>query len=955
MSSDTKEKDFQNHIVSYLVSHGYKHRGTDKYVSNVCLDVETVLSFVKNTQQKKWSKFVKIYGSKAESKFLRLLSNEIKSKGTIHVLREGIRDVGVHFKLFYSKPNNYLNPDLFKNYEENIFSVIDELEYQDKDNGNRLDLTVFINGLPVITVELKDTFSQGVECAVNQYKMDRDSREQLFKNCLVHFAMSDMKIFMTTKLQGVKTKFLPFNRGIDNPEIEDEYRTAYLYVTVLSKDNLSKLISNYIFKEDDTYIFPRYHQLDCVNKLTESCVPGTNYLIMHSAGSGKTKTIAWLAHGLLKKFTSNDERVYDMVIVISDRKVIDKQLQDQVKSIEKNKGVVEVIDKDSKQLAESLKSGSNIVVTTLQKFPYVLSETEDLPDRKYAVIIDEAHSSQTGSLSREMHKVLGTNEIPEDALDDAENDVDELILESLEKSRNMGNISFFAFTATPKNKTLEMFGTKNSTGEFHPFHIYSMQQAIKEGFILDVLENYVTYPTYFKLMKKVEDDPEIQEDKAKKALKHFVEMHPHAIHTKTDIILTHFMNSSVHKIKGKARAMVVTSSRKEAVRFKKEFDKQIKDRGFKNIKTLVAFSGTVKDNGIEYTENSMNDTSKSIPEAFKTSPYRILIVANKYQTGFDEPLLHTMYVDKMLRGVKAVQSLSRLNRIHTSKNDTLIIDFANKTEDIAKSFDPYYQETYLSEETDTHKLYDLMENIYDYYFFYRDDVEEFVKAYYNDADQSTLHNLQNPVIDEFNTMDDEVRSTFKRTIRKYQNMYSFLSQLMPFSDLNLEKLYIYNTFLYKKLPTINAPFIFNVNEDVDIDSYKIIENNPTSINLNPNGELNPASNSGIQFKEEEKNRLSEIIKDLNTVYGTEFSDEDKVLLQQVTDNMIKNEDLINKIQNNSKENVEAVFEKYFNKELSNLMEKNLEFFKRINDNEKLRNNLQTSLLDLLYKEQKAKS
>lgn len=952
MISNTTEKDYQNTIINYLENHGYQHRNTKNYKTNLFLDAQILLTFIQNTQKKNWDRFNDYYGKNAEKKFLNILINKIKTHGTIKLLREGFRDSGMQFNLFYPKPNNNRNPELFEKFERNIFSVIDELEYEDRENGNRLDLVIFINGIPISTIELKDTFSQGVSKAVRQYRNDRDPREQLFKNCLVHFAMSDEKIFMTTQLDGYKTSFLPFNKGIVNPVVEGEYKTSYLYKEILSKDNISRLISNFIFVEDEKIIFPRYHQLDCVNKLMQVATPGSNYLIQHSAGSGKTKTIAWLAHNLLKRFDTLDKRVYDMVIVISDRKVIDKQLREQILYIEKTKGVVQVIDKDSKQLAEALKSGTNIVVTTLQKFPHILNETADMPERKYAVIIDEAHSSQSGSLAREMHKVLGTNDVDEEIFYDAEDAVDRIILENLERSRNMDNISFFAFTATPKNKTLEMFGTRNEFDQFYPFHEYTMEQAIEEKFILDVLENYLTYPTYFKLMKKIVDDPEISTEKAKRMLKKFVEMHPHAISTKVGIMLTHFIEKSSRKINGKARAMVVTGSRIEAVRYKKEFDAQIKDQGIKNLKTLVAFTGTVNDRGSEYTESSMNDISESIENAFEKDPYRILIVANKYQTGFDEPLLHTMYVDKKLRDIKAVQTLSRLNRIYPGKEDTLVMDFANSADDIAKAFEKYYQTTFLTEESQTYKLYDLMETIYEFLIFDRNEVNGFVKALFNDEDQSKLHNLLSPVIDEFNSRDFEIKTIFKRTIRKFQNIYSFLSQLMPFSDKELEKLYIYNRYLYKKLPSVNPPFIFDVDDDVDIDSYKIDdEQDVKSIALNPDGAVSPSSPSPVQYHEDETSPLSQIINDLNEEYGTEFSDEDKVMVDMLLNNLGNNEELIKRINNNSRENVEAVFSNFFDDEMGNLMVNNFNFFKKINDNEEIRNSLENMILNLLYSNQ----
>lgn len=957
--ADLTEKQFQNDIINHLESTGYVHRKSHQnYEKASCLDLELTLKFVMNTQPREWKKFKRVYGEKAEQKFLYRLVSEIENKGTIHVLRNGFKDVGAYFNLFYPQPNNNKNPDLFRKYDGNIFSVIDELEYEDREHGNRIDLVVFINGLPVLTIELKDTFSQGVENAMKQYREDRDPREKILKRCLVHFAMSDEKIYMATKLEGKKTRFLPFNKGLENPIIPNDYKTSYLYNDILQTNKLSKLISNFIYIEVDDKkhkeipIFPRYHQLDCVNLLLADCEPSQNYLIQHSAGSGKTKTIAWLAHGLINKFNALDERIYNMVIVVSDRRVIDKQLQDQVKAIEKVKGIVDVIDKDAKQLGEALKTGSNIVVTTLHKFPFILDEVHDMPTRKYAVIIDEAHSSQTGTMARKMKQALTTNSLVEaEILDDVQDEIEEELLREIESFRNLDNISFFAFTATPKGKTLEMFGTENEMGEYWPFHKYSMKQAIEEGFILDVLKHYLTYETYFKLVKTIEDDPEFDEKKAKRVLRKFVEEHPHAIRMKTEIMVDHFMNSTYNKIKGKARAMVVTRSRLHAVLYKNAFDKYIKENGF-SIKTLVAFTGEVDHNEKKYTENSMNDLpqNKSIENAFEEDPYRILIVANKYQTGFDQPLLHTMYVDKSLNGVAAVQTLSRVNRIAKNKTDTLILDFTNSTDTIRKSFEPYYDATFLEEATDPHKLYELQDQLLDYHVFDESDVDQFVNEYLKGDSQPELHNILDPVKDEFVKLDKEDQVGFKKGLRRYQNIYSFLSQLMPFSDVNLEKLFIFNKYLAKKLPTINDPLPFNVLEDVDMDSYKIEDKGESEIDIEAESGLKPPSSGATGYQEEEKAKLSQIIKDLNDAFGTDFTDDDRVFLERVRANLLKNEELVQKMELNSPENVRAVFDKYFNQEMSGLLNSNLDFYKRVADNEKLRENLKVALFALLYDE-----
>ncbi|OQX21221.1 MAG: restriction endonuclease subunit R [Candidatus Altiarchaeales archaeon A3] len=962
MTTDTSEKEFQNHILNHLISTGYHKRGTLNYSEATYLDPEMTLKFIQDTQDKEWKKFQRVYGEKSEQKFFYRLITEISNKGTINILRNGFKDVGCYFQLFYPKPNNNKNTDLFEKFEKNIFSVVDELEYEQKKKGKRLDLVIFINGLPIITIELKDTFSQGVERAIKQFQEDRDPREKIFQNCFVHFAMSDEKISMTTKLEGWKTKFLPFNRELENPEVQNNYKTSYLYNDILQINKLSKLIANFIYMEKDNEtkeekpIFPRYHQLDCTNRLLSDAEPGKNYLIEHSAGSGKTKTIAWLAHGIINKFDKQDDRVYDMVIVISDRKVIDKQLQRQVQAIEKVKGIVDVIDekKTSSDLKEVLKTGSNIVVTTLQKFPYILEEVKDIPKRTYAVIIDEAHSSQTGTMARKMKQILSTNSLEEaEAIEkNIDDEIEEEILNEIESYRNLKNISFFAFTATPKNKTLEMFGTKDERGEFHPFHIYSMKQAIEEGFILDVLINYLTYATYFKLVKKILDDPEYDEEKAKKLLRNFVEMHPYAIMMKTKVILDHFMSSTFNKINGKARAMVVTRSRLHAVLYKKSFDKEIKESNYP-IKTLVAFTGTVKHDEQEYTENSMNDlpARKTIENAFEEEPYKILIVANKYQTGFDQPLLHTMYIDKMLNGITAVQTLSRANRIHPNKNDTLILDFTNQTEVIQKAFQPYYESTFLEEGTDPHKLYELEAKLLDYQVFDQSDVDIFVKAWKEEESQPKLHNILSSVVKEFKTKDKKEQVEFKKTLRRYQNIYSFLSQLIPFSDVNLEKMYIFNKFLNKKLPTTNNPLPFNVLEDIDIDSYKIADKGKKEITLqDEGGKLKPISASVGEYAPDINIKLSKILKDLNDAFGTDFADDDKVFLSRVKDNLLENTELLNRIEHNSKENVKAIFDKYFKKELTKLLNSNMNFYTKVMNNEKLKQQLKSALFDLLYLE-----
>ena len=968
MSTNTTERAYQQDIVDFLRSTGYVDRTIynnegkvelyskkSNYNKGTCLDVELVLKFIQDTQPNAWKKFERVYKDDAINKFVGSLQRELDKNGTINVLRNGFRDVGTKFKLYYPKPNSNLNENLIENYSKNILSVIQEVAYQkDIAKGNRVDLVIFVNGLPISTIELKDTFSMGVEEAMKQYKNDRDPNEKLFKRCLVHFAMSDEKIYMTTKLKGKDTYFLPFNRGLENPDIPGFYRSSYLYTDILQPNQLSNIITNFVFYEIDEekgtkkLIFPRYHQLYCVNMLVDDAIPGKNYLIQHSAGSGKTKTIAWLAHRLKNLFDENGNRVYDLIIIISDRRVIDKQLQDQVLAIEKIKGSVNVIDKDknSKDLAEAMHTAKNIVVSTIQKFGYIKDLVADLPNRNYAIIVDEAHSSQSGQYRKDVDLITANDET-EDFYEEDLDDDDEKLLREMEKIRNKTNISYFAFTATPKDKTFELFGKKLDDGSFVAHHLYSMKQAIEEHFILDVLKNYITYPTYWKLVKKVEDDPEFDKDKAMRLLVGFVEEHPKAIHDKVKIILEHFNNSTKHKIDGKARAMIVTRSRKAAVLYKLEMDRQIASNNYDDIKALAAFTGTIKHDTKEYTEDNINDIKGDIKEAIKKDPNKILIVANKFQTGFDEPLLHTMYVDKKLRSVKAVQTLSRLNRMCTNKKDTFVLDFVNDKEDIQKAFQRYYEETYLEEETDYRKLYDLMGLIFEEEIYDEEDVDEFYKKYSHNKNQQELHTIINRAVDNYKKLDDEKQSNYKKTLRRYQNLYGFMSQLLPFSDVLLEKMYIYNKYLYKKLPTFNNPLPYDVLEDVDMESYTIDTSDQGSdIVLAGFGKLKGTGSTAGEYKPGEEKKLSEILEDLNERYGGIFKEENTILLKQIVDEIFTDKNIVEMLRNknNSEENFEAVFDEILKNVLFKIFKTNQDFFQTLNTNHEAKQDLRSYLL-----------
>ncbi|MFW6106847.1 MAG: type I restriction endonuclease subunit R, partial [bacterium] len=775
-----------------------------------------VLAFIKATQPDEWAYLENIQKDKAEETLLDDLCRALDSEheGCLSVLRHGFKCFGKLFHVAYFAPPSGMNPETKKRYEANRLTITRQLKYSPKHNST-LDVTLAINGIPVATAELKNPMTaQTWRHAVTQYKSDRDPGDLLFqlkKRTLVHFAVDTDEVHMTTRLSGNKTTFLPFNKGHGggggNPENPGGYKTAYLWEEVLQRHSFLDILARFIHLQieykklggkkvkREKMIFPRYHQLDCVRRLVGDARregAGKNYLVQHSAGSGKSNSIGWLAHRLASLYDENDERVYDSVVVVTDRVVLDQQLQNTIYQFEHKQGVVQKIDVDSAQLAEALEAGTPVIITTLQKFPFVTEKIENLPKRRYAVIIDEAHSSQGGESATELKGVLAGAAIKEEAQARAEEeglpDYEEEILKTMAKRGRQPNISFFAFTATPKYKTLEVFGQPGTDGKPEPFHLYSMRQAIEEHFIHDVLENYTTYKTYYRLIKSIEDDPQVDKRKAARALARFMSLHPHNIAQKTEVMVEHFRNFTMHKIGGKAKAMVVTASRLHAVRYKQAFDKYIAEKGYEGIKTLVAFSGTVVDPDnpdVEYTESGMNIdadgkhiSEKELPETFTTEEYQVLLVAEKYQTGFDQPLLHTMYVDKRLAGIRAVQTLSRLNRTHPGKEDTFVLDFVNEPDEIQAAFQPYYEKTLIGEQADAKQLYELQAKLDAQQVYHKAEVEEFCKVFYKPkrnqtpSDHARINACIDPAVNRFNELDEEEREEFRKTLTAFRNLYS---------------------------------------------------------------------------------------------------------------------------------------------------------------------------------------
>ena len=801
-------------------------------------------------------------------------------------------------------------------------------------------MVLFVNGLPVATVELKNQFTnQNTQNAKRQFIEDRDPRELLFqpnKRTLVHFVVDTDEVYITTKIDNGATIFLPFNLGYENgagnPPNPAGYKTAYLWEEVWQKDSWLDIIGKFIHVQKEEYkqkgttykkekiIFPRYHQLDVVRQLWTDAKQkgaGQHYLIQHSAGSGKSNSIAWLAYRLFSLHNAIDEKVFNSIIVITDRKVLDKQLQDTIYQFEHKQGVVVTVDKSSDQLPEAIKSGNSVIIITLQKFPFaaVLDEVKNLPNKTYAVIVDEAHSSQGGETSKKLKEVLAATNLQEAEKDERykeENDPEDLIRQSMQARGVQPNMSFFAFTATPKAKTVEVFGHPGIDGKPKVFHLSSMRQAIQEGFILDVLKNYMMYKTFFKISKEIEDDPKVNKKKASRAIARFLSLHPYNLSQKTEIIIEHFRQVVATKIGGKAKAMLVTDSRLHAVRYYFEFQKYIKENHYTDTKALVAFSGKVKDPDLpdqELTEVKLNGFSeKELPERFGTDEYQILLVADKYQTGFDQPLLHTMYVDKKLSGVKAVQTLSRLNRMCTGKEDTFVLDFANEEEDIKNSFQPYYELTGITEKSDPNRLYDLKVKIEERQIIWQSEVDNFAAQYFKNADMhdKKIHALLNsfidPAVDRFKVIEsEEEQEDWKHTLLSFTRAYSFLSQVMPFQDAALEKLYAYGRLLLNKLPLKSLEDRFKLNDEVLLKYYRLQKIKETNIVMEHQVEygLEPGTEAGIRKDKEEQIQLSQIVDAINTRFGTEFTEADQLLFDQVGIDLLNDDVIIKQAKTNS--------------------------------------------------------
>ena len=905
------------------------------------------------------------------------------------MLRQGFTDRGIKFRAVFFKPETTINPTTMAQYNANILQCTRQLHYS-LQNENSIDIVLFINGIPVVSMELKCQFTgQNTDNAIKQYKFDRATKDALFEfknRVLVHFAVDLSNVYMTTKLEGANTYFLPFNQGSNgagnvggkgNPVNPDGSDTAYLWEQVLCKDRLLEILHKYLHLQverdekgnvkSERMIFPRYHQLDVVTKLLADVKKngsGRNYLIQHSAGSGKSNSIAWLAHRLSGLHNDKDEKIFQSVIIVTDRRVLDSQLQNTVYQFDHVEGVVQKIDKNAQQLKEAIEAGTGIIITTLQKFPVIYKEVNS-GNKRFAIIVDEAHSSQTGDAAKKLKRALADTEKALEEMAELEyedeskcKDDDEKLLDELAAQGIHDNLSFFAFTATPKDKTLQMFGTRDENGKYHPFHIYSMRQAIEEHFILDVLQNYMTYKMYYKIAKTIPDNPELDTTAGIKAIRNYETLHPHNISQKTAIMLEHFRNITRYKIGGKAKAMIVTPSRLHAVRYVLEFKKQIAEKGYTDLDVLVAFSGEIEDKGETYTEEKINKTKdgktikeNALPATFHTEDFGMLIVAEKYQTGFDEPLLHTMFVDKKLSGVKAVQTLSRLNRICRGKQDTFVLDFVNSAEDIQKAFEPYYEETVLEMETDPNVLYDLKNTLDEYRVYQQIEINSFADVWYSAenqeyADLGKLKSKIQPALDRFDALEPEKKDMFKSTLSRFNRVYSFITQVCRLFDKDIHKFSIYAKFLSIMLPKGGSEKVY-IDDKVLLEYYKLEKDFDGSIQLEPTSEGFTPITGEAGRREKQKDPLTIIIDKINEKYGTSFTEMDKVLLQIENDYAVQDK-WKSYAQNNDFKTFMLLFAKDFPEMAAARYEQNEDFFVKMFSDPVMMQQVMESIGNVVY-------
>lgn len=1005
------ERRFEEDIETFLISDegGYIKGKTSDFDREYSLNRNDLFKFLEETQEKAWTRYKNAFPYDYENNFIKRFNEEVSLRGIIDVIRNGITDRGFKFKLAFFKPETNLSQEGWDLYSKNILNETRQLKYSTQ-NENSIDIVLLLNGIPLVALELKNQITgQNSSNAQKQFMYDRDPREIIFRfkqRVIAYFAVDHYDVKYTTKLAGKDTYYLPFNQGSNgagnvggegNPLNPNGYTTDYLWKKVLNKDSLMEILQKFVHlqvKEEishkngkeilikkENIIFPRYHQLDAVRKLINDVRingVGKNYLIQHSAGSGKSNSIAWLAHRLSGLHNELDEAVFNSIIVVTDRKVLDKQLQETIYQFEHQKGVVVKIDdeKTSKDLKEAINDGKRIIITTLQKFTVIYKEVDDMGHKKFAVIVDEAHSSQTGNSAKKLKIALADKE---DALakyaeieareEENTKDYEDKLVEELASHGQQNNISFFAFTATPKSKTLELFGDKQDDGTFKPYHTYSMRQAIEEGFILDVLANYMTYKSIYQIAKNTDERIEVPENYATRVIKKFESLHEINISQKTQIIVEQFRNVTMHKIGGRGKAMLVTASRLHAVRYFFEIKRYIEDKGYKDLDVLIAFSGEVNDGGNSFTESNMNKTKdgKKISESqtkeyFNTDDFNILVVAEKYQTGFDQPLLHTMFVDKKLKDIKAVQTLSRLNRTYQGKDDTLVIDFVNTIEDIQEAFKEFYDVTILECETDPNAIYDKLTQLKSYGLIFDENVEKFCSIYLkngsqNENDFGRLTSCVKETIDLYSKLEIEDRESFRKQVISFNKLYSYITQIISMGDKELHKMYMYLRYVEKLLPR-NPIEVPNLDGDLKLTFYNLKQTFDGSISLRKTDEnkgVVQPQGSGIPISVvPEIKLLDEVIRKVNELYAGQFTEVDNMLVRDIMDIILKDDDVKQKAKANSEDMfVKSIFPKVFSDKTAKAYTQSRGSYKKLFESKEFYNAIMNSLGNVIYRLMKA--
>ena len=988
MNEILSEKEYQRYIINKLVQNdGYIEAPATDFDRLFAINRKALFSFLQDTQGDKLAALQKIYKDKTEEILVGFINQEeTKSSGSrLSVLKHGIDLANIHFDLMYTKPATTYNKELNKLYEKNIFTVSEEVFASNKE---RIDLVIFLNGLAVMAFELKaNTAGQSYQDAIYQFRTDRNPKDRLFRwkaGALVNFAMDLEQVYMCTKLSGASTFFLPFNMGCGegiqvgagNPVLEDEYSVHYMWDNILKKDSLLEIFSKFMFievsekedaqgkiKKNETVIFPRYHQLDVLRKVladVKENKSNLNYLLQHSAGSGKTNEIAWLAHRLASLHDDDNHIIFDNIVICTDRVVVDRQLQKAVMGIEHKEGLIRVMDDscNSLDLAKALSGNTKIIATTIQKFPYIVDSVKGLKDKHFAVIIDEAHSSTSGKNMAAITKSLGSEEVETDV------DVEDVITHEIAHNGKQPNVSMFAFTATPKPTTLQLFGRLNAQGQYEAFHIYSMKQAIEEGFILDVLQNYITYDTFYKLNKEIEDDPELKTSEAKRQIARFIEIHETNISQRIEVIIEHFRQNVMKELNGQAKAMVITESRAGAVKYRQAFEDYIRRKGYTGLKALVAFSGKVTLDGKEYTEAGMNGISeKKLPAAFDTDEYQVLLVADKYQTGFDQKKLCAMYVLKKLRGVNAVQTLSRLNRICPPfDKKTFILDFANQYEDIEKAFNKYYTVTLLSSSINPRSIYDLSAKIDGYFFLDPGDVEDFNTLLYKekisavDKKKMTFYLQKAKNLIEKNN-DEEMQKEIKTAIRHFVRCYEFLIQATCLEDNELHKKYNFLSYLQTYFKVRKSGGGFDLTGKIKADNFvqkKSGEFKNKKHVADPIVKLPTAETFNLTPAKIE--RLSQIIAEINSKTGKSYDNDVAVKsMLQIKDIMLKSAELRTKAKNNTEKDFELSFYDNIDDALVEGLEQNQDFFTLLLDNKEIKMQVLGIFASEVYKELRAQA